>query len=521
MPLPIELNHVLGRRSMTLAYRDVDSPITVGRSRDCDVQIPSITVGIRHCMLFVHEGYWLLQESPNAIVTVNGKPIAGPVALQIGDVIGIGPGEKAPSIQIDPAAAAAGQAGPAVETAPPPAPSESARPTAIAAATDRPIPPPKPMPISGQAPRQFSVAKARPADVPLDEPPAPENEPLSEPDEYIHADETPAFEHAEPDGDTIDFRLHPAAATSSTYRRRRPKPSSGAGGMIALFAVVLLGVGGLIWWAWNRHEAMLATVGPDGRPPAEAIVTQPTGQPKTIAGDSASTSRTMGNGGQSVGIGNSIFDVLHPKTAPGRARAPGTPPSFSPAAPPAIAPAGAQSPSTAPAAPDAASTDSDNSDPDWQSIRIAHIGPDQAYALVKYDSYRHEDPGKHTKELARFENDAIEQLWWQRVLDLFNRRAELDTQIDKQKQDLAQQPEDNFKKQMRADLADMQHKRETIDQELTGKYNYTLPTPPDLDDSDALAQLDAKRDPDKFAKWKTSTLIWIREHNGQTPWGDQ
>src|ERR1700734_1572260 len=114
MPLPIEVNHVLGRRSLTLAYRDVDAPVTVGRSRECDIQIPSVAVGTTHCMLFVHEGQWLLQETPDSVLSVNGQQITGPVALQIGDVIGIGPGAKPPTIQIDPAAAAAGKTGPAV-----------------------------------------------------------------------------------------------------------------------------------------------------------------------------------------------------------------------------------------------------------------------------------------------------------------------------------------------------------------------------------------------------------------------
>ena len=56
MSLQVRLRHTLGERLLELPDRPVDEPVVVGRSSAADVQVPSVTVSQRHCVLVVHEG---------------------------------------------------------------------------------------------------------------------------------------------------------------------------------------------------------------------------------------------------------------------------------------------------------------------------------------------------------------------------------------------------------------------------------------------------------------------------------
>src|SRR5687767_10970504 len=84
MGLQIRLRHALGERMFELSPRTVDRPMVIGRAADADVQIPSVNVAPRQSVLFVHDGYWVVQEASDSAGTyVNGEPIAGPTFLQI------------------------------------------------------------------------------------------------------------------------------------------------------------------------------------------------------------------------------------------------------------------------------------------------------------------------------------------------------------------------------------------------------------------------------------------------------
>jgi hypothetical protein len=215
-----------------------------------------------------------------------------------------------------------------------------------------------------------------------------------------------------------------------------------------------------------------------------------------------------------VGLGKSIFDVpgakhKSPATAPAAADTPAAP------MPPDAAPADA-----APAAP-AADADDDDQDPDWLAVLAAHGGPDQGNAIIKGQDYREENHGKHTAELAEFDEYALEKLWWQRILELCNRRDDLDKQMTDKRTDITNQPPGAFHNQLLAELADLQKQRDAADKIVAIDFGYPLPIPPDVDDRRITGPFDAKRDPIKFAAWKKSTLTWIREHNGKPPWTDE
>src|SRR5205085_4946128 len=112
MSLQARLRHTLGERWIELPPRGVDEPLVVGRVATADVQIPSVTVAQKHCVLFVHDGLWVVQDVPGSTGTyVNGAKIDGPTLLNVGDVITLGPEASAPSMDVDPAAAAEGRKG--------------------------------------------------------------------------------------------------------------------------------------------------------------------------------------------------------------------------------------------------------------------------------------------------------------------------------------------------------------------------------------------------------------------------
>src|SRR5687767_14992131 len=113
MSLQARLRHSLGERWIELPARSVEAPLVVGRSGASDLQIPSVTVAQKHCVLFVHEGRWVVQDAGGGGpgTYVNGSKIAGPTFLHVGDVLTFGPDGGGAALDIDPAGAAEGRSG--------------------------------------------------------------------------------------------------------------------------------------------------------------------------------------------------------------------------------------------------------------------------------------------------------------------------------------------------------------------------------------------------------------------------
>jgi pSer/pThr/pTyr-binding forkhead associated (FHA) protein len=119
MSLQVRLHHSLGERVIDLPERKVDQPIVVGRAAAADVQVPSPCAGDEHCAIYVHQGHWYVQDfAASGETLVNGQRADEPTVLSIGDVITIGNDADAPTIEIDPASAAAGETGYARATRP-------------------------------------------------------------------------------------------------------------------------------------------------------------------------------------------------------------------------------------------------------------------------------------------------------------------------------------------------------------------------------------------------------------------
>src|SRR5690349_10532730 len=74
MGLQVRLRHSLGEKRYALPARTADRPVTVGRSAQADMQIPSIHAAPVHCVLFVHDGKWVVQDAGGTTGTlVNGR----------------------------------------------------------------------------------------------------------------------------------------------------------------------------------------------------------------------------------------------------------------------------------------------------------------------------------------------------------------------------------------------------------------------------------------------------------------
>ena len=63
MAFQVRLRHAVGERVVELPERGVSQPLIIGRGREADLQVPSAVVMPQHCVMFVHEGQWIIQPT--------------------------------------------------------------------------------------------------------------------------------------------------------------------------------------------------------------------------------------------------------------------------------------------------------------------------------------------------------------------------------------------------------------------------------------------------------------------------
>ena len=103
MTLQVRLVHSLGDRLIDLPERSFESPLVIGRLPNADVQVPDALISRRHCVLYLHEGQWYIQDGKGAARTfVNGRPALEPTPIQTGDVVTLGTDPTPPTLEIDP-----------------------------------------------------------------------------------------------------------------------------------------------------------------------------------------------------------------------------------------------------------------------------------------------------------------------------------------------------------------------------------------------------------------------------------
>ncbi len=484
MGLQIRLRHALGERVVEVRPRTVDRALVIGRSKEADLQIPSVTVAAQHCVLFVHEGQWVVQDMVGGTL-LNDAPIAGPTALYVGDILTIGGGTAPATIEIDPAGVEAGRTGaPAAESVATPLP--TAAPVAASAATSR-APQAVAAPGYGRAPTRPMTAS-----MPSAFPP-----PLG------------AQTAGAGDEDSVDWNFASSGDPSSPAPRRRKPPQSNLGAMVAVGVIAVVVIVGVT-------IAIISYTRP--APPSPA--------PKKIVEDD---SRHV----------HSIFDIPNDKPTKARPRAKAPAPTRPPAAvpdssddsssatpPPADAPTAVASaaPTPVPASGSSAPADDPDShadDPDWNSVDEASGQGDHATALLKFDDYARKHPGKNSAQLKKFEDDALSTLWFQRITELCNKRARCTKDIADKERDLRESRDAAFKAQTAREKQAAEVERQRADDTLRNKMGYTAEAAPDIADKQQMASLRQNRNPDLFADWSKKTAHYIRQNHGQTPWGGE
>ena len=135
--------------------------------------------------------------------------------------------------------------------------------------------------------------------------------------------------------------------------------------------------------------------------------------------------------------------------------------------------ASAQVDATADAPESAAPAAVDANDPAWQDVESAHFNVRrQGMAIVRYDEYRRNNPGKNTALLDKYQDEAVNWLYWQRIAQLWTKQDDLGAQIKQKDMDLRNQPSGEFHDQLAKDRAELQTKLDSARREMTDDMGY-------------------------------------------------
>jgi hypothetical protein len=490
MGLQVRLRHTLGERLLELPERPVDEPVVVGRASTADVQVPSVNVATRHCVLFAHDGLWAVQEMPGTTGTfVNGAKVEGPTPLHVGDLITLGPEVNAPRMEIDPLGAAQGRMGH-------PAGGRTAAPAAPAPA----------QPASAGYSEPAGAIEVAPSPVAA----------AAWPHPAIPAEELGGG------GDTIAWPADGAAPSRYSGRRRRRQSDSGLPVGILLTLLIAGGVGYFIY-QHRQPSAQVTGPIPSSAPPRPPLPTTRREEDTSHAPES-------------------IFDKMNPR-APGKA---GTRPatrntSQSPliaTAPPAGGDPAMAGPDTEPSdtasadaagqdavdaapastAPASASTPSAD-DPAWKQVQAAHYSQDEAKAILKFDDYAQSHPDQNAAQLTEYTDAAMDRIWFERIEQLCRQREELTRQIQQTEKETAEETDEAYKKRVLIPLKQKYiNQLQSVEEALTKDMRYEGSSAPNLVDDAEIDKLRRQRDPAYYAGWKSRVLAHIRRTHGELPW---
>jgi hypothetical protein len=173
-------------------------------------------------------------------------------------------------------------------------------------------------------------------------------------------------------------------------------------------------------------------------------------------------------------------------------------------------------PATAPAEPP---PDPRKSEPEWQAVESARY-EDPPIAIIKMYDYLERYPESPFKaDVERYVEEALDRIWWQRLIELFEERDLASKQVDERKGQLAVTGEGDFKKILETEIEEWQQRRTGADATIAKVMKYQGLGPPNLYDSSALAGLRQQRDATYYAAWKDDVLKTIRRSRGQRlPW---
>src|SRR5258706_208298 len=445
MGLQLRLTDALGEPMLELDARPPDRANIVGRAADADVEVPSSSVNNRHCLLFVRDGRWFVQDAGSGDGTfLNGKRLSAPATINSGDTITLGAGSNPPTITIDPHHAGVSENADENWIATPPPPSVPRAPwrQPVLQSPAPPLPPP----VARQPGAMPAYVRSGYA-----APPVAQQEP-----------ESSGWEDVPP-------------PTTHYYV---PKPKRTSPGVIALFAVLSIGIaaGGCYWLYIAYQKRMVSS--------SESIVPTPTTKESPQP--------------------SSVFDFADG----GSATQPTT--RVTPAPPTTV-----QSSAATEAPPDKR-----RQDPEWVAIEQARF-EEPVLSIVKFNDYLDRFPNTpFKKDLEQYTNEAVDRLWWKRLMDLFHERDAAMKEIADRKLQLSQSQDPEFKKGLETEVAGFAERRDRADETIRLQMKYTSQSPPNLYDSQELAILRANRDAAYYATWSEQVISTIKHSRGQRlPWG--
>jgi hypothetical protein len=505
MGLQVRLRHPLGERVVELPERTVDQPAIVGRARDADLQVPSMSVAAQHLGLFIHEGQWVVQPISGTVL-LNDQPLADAAMLSVGDVLKLGDGAAAPTLQIDPIAAAEGQSGPV-------------RASPVAAA------PRQTQASAWGVPLGAAMPASAPARAPARMPPQAPSPIPAYPQAPPQATQANSWSGEEGDEATIDFNPNPPGETDTRFYLPKKKKTSPAIAIVAgVVSVVVLIV--VVVVAHNKAY--------DPPPKTETVIIQaaPRQQeagPKKLFdldGDQAAIRQQRPQEGPRALSPTPPADPdatpsptpAAASPAPTPAPVPASPPPSNDAMPAPQANRASATPSAQPDAEDAASNMA-TADEAWRDVLLAHGDiRHQGLSIIKYDDYRRDHPGKFAAELDRFTEDAVNWLYWQHVAQLWKKRDAMAAGIKQKLMDLSGESSAEFRAQVTKDKEDLQTRFDQASTGLKDEMGYTGDTPPDLESPSNLVALAAQRDKEKFSDFKRRVLKYVRANHGAVWW---
>lgn len=485
MSLQAHLRHPLGEQWIELPERGVDSPLIVGRSGTADVQVPSAMVGQRHCVLFVHEGQWAVQDvaGGGTATFVNGTQVNGAAFLGVGDVITLGSEASAPSIEIDPAGAAQGRAGrPATASVaaqpPPPVYAPPAAPGALAHGQNDPgYPATYPVPTPASGPWQ----QAAPAAVAGD------------------------------DGPTIDWA---ADATPRYVRPRRRKTSDGSTGVIVGMMLTLLIAAATGYWLYRQRE--------------KPTVVQAPLVPSTQPGPFAPSTRIKEDTKAPPSIfGNGAPGATATTTRPATTTVAGGGKPAPPVTPDPQSMSSSDETAGQVPVPDAVPTEVTSTedpagagdDPAWKQVEAARFLKDEAKAILQFDDYARSYPNTASDKIAAYTETTLDRIWFERIENLCEQRDDVNKKIAEVDQEMSVETDATYKKRVLVPLRQQYVSRlQNVEEELTNNMKYDRKGTLNLLDDIEIAKLRQTRDPQYYGSWKARVLAHIRRTHGELPW---
>jgi len=500
MGLQLRVTHSLGEKLVELEARSADQAIVVGRASNAEVQVPSANISKRHCLLFVHEGRWVVKDADSPSGTfLNGKRVTGPSVVKSGDTVALGGGANPPTLTVDPHHVGVNEE---VEepARPAPAPVASSPRATWAPPASFPSGGGMPPPLMPQPAPTAGFAREDDSDNIFGAPGAPPAPAYVQPGAYGMGGAVPGY-------------VMPAAAppqdewgtstASHRPRRRVVKPKGTSGTSIAIMAVIfVLVLAAGIPLLYNWYKKSIEPI------PPKIITLPPRGpgqekKPGTIFEENPSRPQSgkaePGTVGPTSEASNAAPEKV--KTAPRIAARP--------------APATSAAPEMEPA------FDKRREDPEWDAVERARTIEDPVLAIVRFADYKDRFPDSpNNKDIDRYTDDALDLLWWKRLAELFAERDAARKEIASRKLDISQSSDAEFKKGLEKEIVQFAQARDAAEEIIRNQMKFAAQAPPNLYDSQDLAIARKGRDQKYYEEtWKPQVLKGIKSSRGQRlPW---